>query len=108
MQAIIGGAPKLIRQAMESRSTVARPGHRDHISGMSERPRNFSQTKVRDASVQPSGATVDRPVRASVEVESRLDPRASAENLPKELGGPKGPEPTRFGDWEHNGRCTDF
>lgn len=25
-----------------------------------------------------------------------------------EIGGPKGPEPTRFGDWEHKGRCTDF
>jgi len=27
---------------------------------------------------------------------------------PAELGGPKGPEPTRFGDWERNGRCIDF
>lgn len=27
---------------------------------------------------------------------------------PKEVGGPKGPEPTRFGDWERNGRCIDF
>jgi hypothetical protein len=27
---------------------------------------------------------------------------------PKEIGGPKGPEPTRYGDWEYNGRCTDF
>jgi hypothetical protein len=27
---------------------------------------------------------------------------------PKEIGGPKGPEPTRFGDWEKNGRCSDF
>ena len=26
----------------------------------------------------------------------------------KEIGGPKGPEPTRYGDWEYNGRCTDF
>jgi hypothetical protein len=26
----------------------------------------------------------------------------------REIGGPKGPEPTRYGDWEHNGRCTDF
>lgn len=26
----------------------------------------------------------------------------------KELGGPKGPEPTRFGDWERGGRCIDF
>jgi len=27
---------------------------------------------------------------------------------PREIGGPKGPEPTRYGDWEINGRCTDF
>jgi hypothetical protein len=25
-----------------------------------------------------------------------------------EVGGPKGPEPTRYGDWERNGRCVDF
>ncbi len=28
--------------------------------------------------------------------------------MPEEIGGQKGPEPTRFGDWEKNGRCTDF
>jgi hypothetical protein len=28
--------------------------------------------------------------------------------LPKEIGGVKGPEPTRYGDWENKGRCTDF
>jgi len=27
---------------------------------------------------------------------------------PVEVGGPKGPEPTRYGDWEQAGRCTDF
>lgn len=27
---------------------------------------------------------------------------------PEEVGGPKGPEPTRFGDWERKGRCIDF
>ncbi len=27
---------------------------------------------------------------------------------PVEIGGQKGPEPTRYGDWEKNGRCTDF
>ncbi len=26
----------------------------------------------------------------------------------EEVGGPKGPEPTRFGDWERKGRCIDF
>jgi hypothetical protein len=31
-----------------------------------------------------------------------------APSTPREIGGPKGPEPTRYGDWEYNGRCTDF
>jgi hypothetical protein len=36
-------------------------------------------------------------------------PKAEAHTVqPHEIGGPKGPEPTRYGDWEHNGRCTDF
>jgi hypothetical protein len=30
------------------------------------------------------------------------------EKRPREIGGPTGPEPTRYGDWERNGRCTDF
>ena len=28
--------------------------------------------------------------------------------LPREIGGREGPEPTRYGDWEKNGRCVDF
>ena len=27
---------------------------------------------------------------------------------PREIGGPTGPDPTRYGDWEYNGRCIDF
>jgi len=27
---------------------------------------------------------------------------------PKEIGGPPGPEPTRYGDWQYKGRVTDF
>lgn len=27
---------------------------------------------------------------------------------PKEVGGRIGPDPTRYGDWEKNGRCIDF
>lgn len=33
-------------------------------------------------------------------------PRPSA--MPKEIGGPEGPEPTRYGDWAFKGRVTDF
>ncbi|PAA78228.1 hypothetical protein BOX15_Mlig025765g2, partial [Macrostomum lignano] len=28
--------------------------------------------------------------------------------LTGEIEGPRGPEPTRFGDWERKGRCIDF
>jgi hypothetical protein len=34
--------------------------------------------------------------------------RPEPQPAPKEIGGPKGKEPTRYGDWEVNGRCTDF
>lgn len=37
--------------------------------------------------------------------------RAEAEakgEKPVETGGPKGLEPTRYGDWERAGRCVDF
>ncbi|MGB1426766.1 MAG: DUF1674 domain-containing protein [Cycloclasticus sp.] len=31
-----------------------------------------------------------------------------APELTKEINGRAGPEPTRYGDWEKNGRCIDF
>lgn len=34
--------------------------------------------------------------------------KASDAARPVEVGGQKGPEPTRYGDWEGRGRCTDF
>ena len=47
--------------------------------------------------------------RALAEAEARR--KAAAANAtpqPKEFQGPKGPEPTRYGDWEHNGIASDF
>ncbi len=32
----------------------------------------------------------------------------SSGDRPKEIGGRKGPDPTRYGDWEKGGRCIDF
>ncbi|MGA8755625.1 MAG: succinate dehydrogenase assembly factor 4 [Stellaceae bacterium] len=39
-----------------------------------------------------------------------IPPKATPSTVPapREIGGPKGPEPTRYGDWEVGGRCTDF
>ncbi len=40
--------------------------------------------------------------------EPKPAPPAKATKPPKEIGGPQGPEPTRYGDWEVKGRCVDF
>jgi hypothetical protein len=47
---------------------------------------------------------------AVVEEPPRPMPKAGRPVQPAvpEIGGPKGPEPTRYGDWEKGGRCTDF
>jgi len=45
--------------------------------------------------------------RAKAEAEARRAKEAKVQ-LPPELGGPKGPEPTRYGDWEIKGIVSDF
>jgi hypothetical protein len=51
---------------------------------------------------QPRKATVE-PLKPPAEKAA-----AASKRPPKELGGPSGPEPTRYGDWERKGICVDF
>ena len=44
----------------------------------------------------------------STDTESPGQGGAANEIRPREIGGRDGPEPTRYGDWEKNGRCIDF
>jgi hypothetical protein len=55
---------------------------------------------------QPDG--VLPPAEASPEPSRALRIGIAAANAVRELGGPAGPEPTRYGDWELRGRCIDF
>ena len=53
--------------------------------------------------------TPDRPpaaIRALAEAETRR--KLAKPGLPPELGGRKGPEPVRYGDWEKQGLAVDF
>ena len=45
--------------------------------------------------------------RALAEAEERREAEETMD-LPKELGGRKGPEPVRYGDWENKGIAIDF
>lgn len=42
------------------------------------------------------------------EAEAAASKASDEEGGEEEVGGPHGPEPTRFGDWERKGRCIDF
>jgi len=64
-------------------------------------------TPFREIATPQAKKPAKRPA-SSVTVEPQFDPRAAGTDLPPEIGGYEGPEPTRFGDWEHKGRCTDF
>jgi len=60
----------------------------------------------------PPNAACDKPLtpaarRALEEAEARRRAAAAADRTP-EQGGPRGLEPTRFGDWERKGIAVDF
>ena len=60
----------------------------------------------------PPNAAPDKPLtpaarRALEEAQARRAAEAAAAKTP-EQGGPKGLEPTRFGDWERKGIAVDF
>ena len=51
---------------------------------------------------QPSPEAEPAPVARPAAEQAKETPVA------KEYGGRPGPDPTRYGDWEKNGRCIDF
>jgi hypothetical protein len=62
-----------------------------------------------DASVPERKPLTPAASRALAEAEARRRAaEANAKPAAKELQGPKGPEPTRYGDWETKGIASDF
>ncbi|MBT8116034.1 MAG: DUF1674 domain-containing protein [Arenicella sp.] len=61
-------------------------------------------TKKRSAPEQTSGES-ETPQGADVLARPAIEQKPT---LPREVNGPKGLEPTRYGDWESKGRCHDF
>ncbi|VAW15892.1 hypothetical protein MNBD_ALPHA09-1557 [hydrothermal vent metagenome] len=62
--------------------------------------------KSKDASRDGELAPAAR--RALAEAKARRDAAALRPASPAEVGGPDGPEPTRYGDWEKGGIASDF
>ena len=57
--------------------------------------------------IQATEPNSDSPELSEKANEKQQESGASIK-APREIGGPKGPEPTRYGDWERGGRCSDF
>lgn len=55
----------------------------------------------------PAGKPAPQPSAAESATKPEAPLPAAVARAP-EIGGPKGPEPTRYGDWEKGGRCSDF
>lgn len=55
----------------------------------------------------PSSAATMRGGNSSDE-DNKMASSAELLRRHQEIGGPTGPEPTRYGDWERKGRCIDF
>jgi hypothetical protein len=86
------------------------PRVRRHITFMS---RTFTSHRPKPARVTRTGAA---PGQSALTAPPAPIPRPAPTGKapgkptgkPKEIGGPSGPEPTRYGDWERNGICVDF
>lgn len=67
------------------------------------------ETKPDKADAAPRRPLPPAAQRALAEAEARrMAAQAQAAVVPKEVNGPKGPEPTRYGDWENKGIASDF
>jgi Uncharacterized conserved small protein len=67
-----------------------------------------SETKSGAEAAAPNKPLSDAAKRALAEAEARRKAREAEAAAARELGGPKGPEPTRYGDWEKKGITYDF
>jgi hypothetical protein len=77
--------------------------------GRESRKRNFGDERrpVRDLDSRAQAADAGGAARAR-RGEARRKAAVDAKPMPKEFQGPKGPEPTRYGDWENKGIASDF
>ncbi len=70
---------------------------------------NDSSEPVAVTAAEPRKTLTPAAQRALAEAEARRKAAsANATPKPKEIQGPKGPEPTRYGDWEKKGIASDF
>ncbi len=72
---------------------------------MSAAPSGPSDSSVPQRETNAHG---DVSVESDPHLPVQPEPQQNKAQRPVEIGGPAGPDPTRYGDWERKGRCIDF
>lgn len=104
------GCQALLWQRLESTKT---PASSEKDSSGSKKELRKAQTPVGqlDDSWETKSSKV-APTKAATDDPAETDPYApfpdNRNPVTGEIGGPRGPEPTRYGDWERKGRISDF
>ena len=70
---------------------------------------------TQERNVKPDGDRIKKQLAKQEEIQKRMEEDKKKYEFDNdqnpstgEIGGPKGPEPTRYTDWSVNGKCTDF
>ncbi len=107
----MGMRPRRVQGARPSR--VAPEARARYMTPMTDQTIDDQTAGDQTTGDHTAGATPEAPSRDEAapapETVCETAPNAKGpEQPPGEIGGPKGPEPTRYGDWESRGRCSDF
>ncbi|XP_071964568.1 succinate dehydrogenase assembly factor 4, mitochondrial-like [Antedon mediterranea] len=87
-----------------------------YYCGQNRKSYNFSTTRLASDDISKTLKKPNTPVgkwdKSEKHPNMEKEPLEAFPNdvnpITGERGGPKGPEPTRYGDWERKGRCVDF
>jgi Protein of unknown function (DUF1674) len=91
---------------MENRPTSPAPG--EAVAAAETWPAETSPVVKNPVATNPGATNLVGP-NPAVAFTGRSGPgETHAGDRVPEIGGPEGPEPTRYGDWERKGRCIDF
>mmetsp|Transcript_51661 Transcript_51661/g.85593 ORF Transcript_51661/g.85593 Transcript_51661/m.85593 type:complete len:124 (-) Transcript_51661:234-605(-) len=89
--------------------TVYRQAHtfvRNHSTQANEEEDEKNKPKEKETEPEKGSESTEQDSKDDANKQARKDPKDIKRS--KEFGGPKGPEPTRYGDWEKAGRVSDF
>jgi hypothetical protein len=89
-----------------ARASSGAPNRRAPLDGP-DKPTTYNPLMA-DTIPTPGKKLAPQAERALKEAAERRARQQAKPDAPKEFGGPSGPEPTRYGDWEKKGLISDF